>query len=245
MLNKIKFFALVFIPIAWVLAICAGAFSEEVPKETSAVQGSVKEEGKKEPVKIQDTGEVRKEAALGPNSPTSVIKKYEAEVKDTVSKYKNLGDKDNKKKKNDEILAKVRQFFDIYELGRLSLGDHWGKIKKAEQDEYSDVFKKLIERSYISKSDKLIGDYEVRYLDEKTENGNAEVKSKVIQEDADVDILYKLHMKDQGWMIYNIIADNTDLVKNYLSQFNSIIGKEGFQGLLKRMKNKLKDSGEE
>jgi phospholipid transport system substrate-binding protein len=176
-----------------------------------------------------------------PNSPTGVIKRYEKDVKEVVTKYKGKTDKTGVSDKNNEILARVRQFFDIGELARLSLGSTWEKVTPKEQAEYKDVFSKLVERSYVSKSDKLVGDYDVKYLGEEIKGDNAIVKSAVAKEDADVDIQYFMHNRQGTWMIYNIIADTTNLVKNYNSQFNSIVVKEGFPGLMRRMKSKLSE----
>jgi phospholipid transport system substrate-binding protein len=38
------------------------------------------------------------------------------------------------------------------------------------------------------------------------------------------------------WRIYDVIAENISLVNNYRSQFNRVIAKSSFEGLLKMMK---------
>jgi phospholipid transport system substrate-binding protein len=169
-------------------------------------------------------------------SPTEVIKRYEAEVKEVVKKYhKSEKDKD----KESEILEKVRMFFDIPRLARLSLGTHWKKIKPSQRKEYLGLFKKLIERSYVSQADQLIGNYKVVYEDESIKGSEAKVSSKVIKDDANVDILYEMHKRSNGWMIYNVIADSTNLIKIYRSSYNRIISKYGFSELIRRMRGKL------
>lgn len=212
---------------------------------SSTVSSSCFAQDKKDAVK--EDSEAKKDATekktLKELSPTEVIKKYEAEMKAIVNKYNADETEKSEEKKNEEIISKVRDFFDIDELAKLSLGDHWKKITQKQRQDYSDTFRKLIERSYVSKSGKLVGDYDVKYTGEKIHKNKSEVMSKVLKDDADVDITYELHRKSSKWMIYNVIVDSTDLVKNYQTSFNSTITKEGFKGLLLRMKNKLTGSG--
>ena len=47
------------------------------------------------------------------------------------------------------------------------------------------------------------------------------------------------------WMIYNIIFDQVNLVKNYQSQFNQIIAKNKLEGLMNTMRKKLKENTSE
>ena len=212
------------------------------------------------PTPAGDKGQVTKKEAIAPavpvqpstgtsaqtvvehktaDSPTDVIKKYEQDVKEVVTKYRGKDDPQSQKNKNEEILVKVRQFFDIGELAMLSLGPIWDRITVKEREEYRSVFSTLVEKSYVSKSDKLVGDYEVKYIGEEIKGEKATVKSDVIKKDANVDLTYYMHRKSERWMIYNIVADTTNLVKNYNSSFNGIVAKEGFGGLMKRMKSKL------
>ncbi len=175
----------------------------------------------------------------GTTTPTNVIKKYEGEVKEVVKKYKDKNGPDSVKKKDSEILEKVRMFFDIPRLAQLSLGEHWKKITLKDRREYMNLFRQLIERSYVSQADQLIGNYKVVYEDENVKGAEATVTSRVIKDDADVDIKYEMHKNSSGWMIYNVIADSTNLVKIYQTSYNKIIGKYGFKDLLNRMRNKL------
>jgi len=207
------------------------AFGKDAPKKEKGNEVSKSEAGNDEKG-IEDK-------KIDESSPTGVIIKYEREVKNIVKKYKGKTEKAVKKQKNEELILKVRGFFDLGELARLSLGTHWKGRSSKERKEYSNLFQKLIERSYISKSDSLLGDYKVKYGKEDIDGGKALVKSTVIKEDADVDVEYQMKKEGSGWMIYNVIADETNLIRSYKTQFNSIIGKYGFKELMSRMNNKL------
>lgn len=174
-----------------------------------------------------------------PDSPTRVIQKYTDELRSLLD----LNDRKKKGVKNLEreqkIAEKVRQFFDFPGLAKLSLGRHWMKVTKDQQKEFQDLFINLVEDSYIRRSRDLMGNYNISYGDEKIQKNHAKVVCRVARDDADIDIVYELHRNPKNWMIFNIILDNVDLIKNYQSQFNRIIGKSGFNELLKLMRKKL------
>lgn len=45
----------------------------------------------------------------------------------------------------------------------------------------------------------------------------------------------------KGWKIYDVIVDDASLLDNYRYQFDSIIKKNGYEDLIRRMESKLKD----
>ena len=183
---------------------------------------------KKEPVTI-DIDQVKSSQ----NSPLTVIQKYTKELQDLDQKTKASSDRDQL------IARKVRKYFDFDTLARESLGTHWYQINKDDQKEYSDLFISLIERSYLARSKNLVGNYELRFENEVVKKNKASVNCIVKKDDVDVDIVYQLHQKNGQWMIYNIVFDQVDLIKNYQSQFGRIIAKSQFTGLVNTMRKKL------
>ncbi len=180
-----------------------------------------------------------------PNSPTEVIQRYTEELRGIVEpgKRKEKGSRDVKQE--EKIAQKVREFFDFDGLARMSLGKHWYKITPKQQKEFSTVFIDLVETSYLRRSRNIIGDYNIVYGKEEIKKDQSKVKCSVIRNDANVDITYELHRNPKNWMIFNIILDDVDLVKNYQSQFNRIIQVAGFKGLMKRMRQKQQEGATE
>jgi phospholipid transport system substrate-binding protein len=50
---------------------------------------------------------------------------------------------------------------------------------------------------------------------------------------------YRLLQKDGDWKVYDISIEGVSLVNNYRTQFNNIIMKDSYAGLLKQMRLKL------
>lgn len=179
-----------------------------------------------------------KELALNPQSPLEVIKSYTEELKAVVEvdKQKPAG---KNLKREQTISKKVRNFFDFHELSKQSLGKHWDKTPQAKRDEFSTLFTKLVESSYLKRSRTLMGDYLIDYKNEETKGTHAKVTSIITRKDANLDITYELIKKNNKWMIYNIVLDDVDLIRNYQSQFNRIIQKDGFNQLLSMLRKKV------
>ena len=49
---------------------------------------------------------------------------------------------------------------------------------------------------------------------------------------------YRLFLKGGRWHAYDIIVDGVSLVKNYRSQFNSIIREDSYQELLRKLRDR-------
>lgn len=67
----------------------------------------------------------------------------------------------------------------------------------------------------------------------------AQVRSLVtIGPGREISIEYRLFESGARWAVYDIVTEGTSLISSYRSQFNSILRKSSFAGLLERMRNK-------
>ncbi len=55
----------------------------------------------------------------------------------------------------------------------------------------------------------------------------------------EIEVVYKLRKKSSTWIVTDMVTDGVSLVSNYQAEFNKIITNEGFEGLMKKMKDKL------
>lgn len=171
------------------------------------------------------------------DSPKEVIQNYTAELQ-TIRDEPNM----KKKKRDRQISEKVRKFFDFGSLAQMSLSSHWDQLSSKTKVEFSDLFTRLIEKSYLQKSRSLVGNYKLSFGNEIINGNKASVTSSIYKDDADFDITYELHKVGNTWMINNIIFDQVNLVKNYQSQFNRIIAKSNVDELMKLLRKKLNEN---
>jgi phospholipid transport system substrate-binding protein len=148
-----------------------------------------------------------------------------------------------KKASPEKVTASVRDFVDLDELGKRALGDHWAKLKPAEQKEYLEVLRGLIEANYI-KGMKANVDYKVDYTGETAKDDGTvivttTVKTKRKGRPLSIAIDYTLMPDAKGKLrVIDISTDGVGLVANYRAQFGKIIDKDGITGLIAKMKKK-------
>jgi phospholipid transport system substrate-binding protein len=150
------------------------------------------------------------------------------------------------KKGGAESQKKMESVFDSIldydSLAQSSLRDHWGELTEAERKEFQETLKKLVQRAYRKNLDRTM-DYDVRFEGETKEGESflvhttAQSRSNAREEPISID--YLLHRPTGPYLIQDIVTEGSSLVSNYQQQFNRIIKKEGFSGLMKRMKIKL------
>ncbi|MFB3924493.1 MAG: phospholipid-binding protein MlaC [Syntrophales bacterium] len=153
-----------------------------------------------------------------------------------VLRDKQLG----KEAKTERLETIYKSMFDEEELSRRALGRNWKKLNPAQQQEFVDLFRRLLEKAYIDK----ILDYTNEKVDFTKEiiisPDQAEVQTKVITSSRQVPIFYRVIMKGGAWKVYDVVIENVSLVQNYRSQFNSIMAKNTPAQLLDILRKRVK-----
>lgn len=178
-------------------------------------------------------------AQTGPG--TTVVRNANDQIRKLLQKKAKPGSAEEKKLAKD-VTTSVRDFLDIDDLGKRSLVDHWDKLTDAQKQEFQRLLRQLIEKNYV-KGLRANLKYKVTYTGEKAnKNGtlvvSTEIETKRRGRPYTVDIDYVLQKQDGKWRAFDVKTDGVGLVKNYRAQFNKLIGKHGFDGLLKRMRKK-------
>jgi phospholipid transport system substrate-binding protein len=142
--------------------------------------------------------------------------------------------------KKDRLESIYQGMFDEVELSRLSLGRNWNKLNASQQQEFVQLFRKILEKAY---ADKILS-----YTDEKIDfyketvlsSDRAEVRTKVITSSKEIPIFYRLILKNGVWKVYDVVIENVSLVQNYRAQFNDILAKNTTSQLLDILRKKVK-----
>lgn len=153
---------------------------------------------------------------------------------------------DAEKKVLAQITTELRDLFDIADLTKRALVDHWPKMTPAQRDGIVDTLRKIVEKNYLSQLRSNLS-YEIQYLGEDKQGEDVLVKTLIKAQrkgrPVEIPVDYLLHAEGDHWRAYDVVTDTVGLVENYRSQFNHIIAKEGVDGLIARMKARL-DKGE-
>lgn len=127
--------------------------------------------------------------------------------------------------------------FDYAEMSKRALAAYWVPLTAAERVEFVEVFKKFLSDRYAEKIEGYSGQ-QVVYLSERIEGSYAEVRSELRSEKTTIPLDYRLLLKEGRWHAYDLIVDGISLVKNYRSQFSTIIRDSSYQELVKKLRER-------
>ena len=165
-----------------------------------------------------------------------------AEVQSTVDAIMALlqnGDISAEKRK-EEISAMVRGRFDFRTMSQGVLATNWKKASPDEKERFTELFSRLLETTYRERID-AYNNERVEYLNEKIKGKKATVDTLVVTTDVEIPVQYKMLNKGDGWLAYDVVVEGVSLVRNYRDSYRDIVKKEGMDGLLARMEEKIEE----
>lgn len=137
------------------------------------------------------------------------------------------------------LAEKADEFIDFVELAKRALGDEWKKLSPKQQTEFANTMKGLLRASYAQKA---IADGKrggkVGWGGEKIVGNEAEVQSTITVGKDSFPVEYKLYKASSKWRIYDVVTDDVSLVATYSDQFQQLISKKGYEGLLSTLKSR-------
>ncbi|MDH5666722.1 MAG: ABC transporter substrate-binding protein [Nitrospira sp.] len=131
----------------------------------------------------------------------------------------------------------VEARFDYQEMSRRALGAPWKTLSDEQKQEFVTLFRTLLTNSYADKIETYSGEG-VQYLNERTEKGYAEVRTKVLSGKAEIPLDYRLINKANDWRVYDVVVDGVSLVNNYRGQFTKIIRSSSYVDLVEQLRKK-------
>lgn len=146
-----------------------------------------------------------------------------------------------------KVTTSVRGFLDIDQLGKRAMVDNWSKLSKTQQDEFSKLLRELIEENYV-RGLRANLTYAVEYVGESTDKaGNVVVQTKIKTQRKGrpytIAVDYVLVKEGDKLRAFDVKTDGVGLVENYRTMFNKIMAKDGFDGLIAKMKKKQASRG--
>ena len=141
-----------------------------------------------------------------------------------------------------KLTRTIGEFLDFEELSKRSLGRHWAKRSAAERKAFTAILRQLIEHNYLKQMRSNLK-YSVEYRKEERSGETARVVTAfTVTNDGrrqEVLVEYKMHRVKGGWMVYDVLTDDSSIVLNYRSQFNRIIKRKSYEALVEKMQKKL------
>jgi phospholipid transport system substrate-binding protein len=165
-------------------------------------------------------------------SPTEQLRAYTDRVMEVL---------ENRAMTSPERVAAVRavasEAFDVSETAQRALGIHWQQRTPAEKQEFVQIFRGLLEQTYLSRIGEFGGE-RIKYVNERIDGDRAIVRAVIVTRNGtEVPVESRLLQKADRWLIYDILIENISLIASYRSQFDRVIRTASYPELVRRLKS--------
>jgi len=143
-----------------------------------------------------------------------------------------------KEARREKLSTTIRARFDFSEMSQRILATNWKSASAAQRDSFIRIFSDLLERNYIGRIESYT-DEKIDFLKERVQGNRAAVDTVIVTKSAEIPISYRMVQQGSEWMVYDVVIESVSFVNNYRNSYGEILKKEGFDGLLARMTEKL------
>ena len=140
--------------------------------------------------------------------------------------------------RRDKIRKLIYDRFDFQLMSQRTLSTNWKKASAEQKDRFIQLFSQLLEWSYISRIEAYTNE-KVEYVGEKIKKNRAQVNTVILSAGTEIPVNYRLINKDNEWLVYDVIIEEISLISNYRSSYRTIAKKDGIDGLLAQMEQKI------
>ena len=144
------------------------------------------------------------------------------------------------------IGRQMETFMDYRKMASRTLAKkRWEKLSKAQRREFQDLLAAMVRKTYVQRFKpkhkiRISYDDQVRLL----KDGRAQVRTTIEVGRSSADVYYSMHNKAGRWWVYDIVVDEASQAHIYRRSFGRILKKEGWKGLIRRMRKSAGPSSE-
>lgn len=172
-------------------------------------------------------------------SPTETLRDFFAEGSRIL---KDPAVRDNPETGLAAVRRLVDRLLDARRAASQALGSEWDRRTAQERREFEGLFAGFIERSYLAQLVARVrgqGEVRVTYLDESTAGDTAIVNTTLTVGAASaIPFQYRMTRSGDRWTVNDVVVDGVSLVDNYRAQFQRVMSRVSFTGLLKLLREK-------
>ena len=171
-------------------------------------------------------------AAAGKTAEVETLLKEKIDKVLVILKNKELA----RPERHDLILKVVSPVFDFQLMAKLSLGKkYWPGLGAEKRGEYSDIFIKKMQQSYLDKLDIYSGE-DMIYDPPVVLGEKVHMRTYLDSKDSKLEIMYKFYKSSAGWLIYDLEVAGVSTVQTYRSQFDGVLRDGTIDDLIAKLK---------
>ncbi len=161
-----------------------------------------------------------------------------------IVKDPSLQEKEQEAARKSMVKERILRWFDLQEMARRSLANHWAKRSGQERKDFVELFGDLFVESYTTLVVDHLGDQQVTYLSEQIDTQDAIVKTKFLSKRNEPTFVdFALLRRGNAWVPYDVVIDEVSIVGNYRVQFDKVIRDQSYEALVKKMRLKRESEG--
>ncbi|MGI9212210.1 MAG: HpnM family protein [Methylococcaceae bacterium] len=136
----------------------------------------------------------------------------------------------------------VRESFEFEAVSVLALGTHWKNLDKPQKTAFIDKLTELSVATYAAQFNAYAGEGFKFESEQDLKNGRVLLRYFLnAPNEKPIKFEYQVHEFNGHWQIINIIVDGISDVALRKAQYTSLIDREGFDSLLKKLAQKIND----
>ncbi len=131
----------------------------------------------------------------------------------------------------------LKSVIDYPEMARLALGQKWTEIDEAQKKEFLEHLTKMVQNTYVKRF-KPGQAIDIKYgaAPKLLPDDRVQVVTTITVGKTSAEVHYALRPAQGRWWVYDIVVDDASQVQTYRKNFKNILDKEGWPGLMTRMK---------
>jgi phospholipid transport system substrate-binding protein len=172
--------------------------------------------------------------AAGGVAPLTLVKQLVAHVLSIV-KDKQMTQPDKQTKLRELGAAN----FDFDEMSRLAMGKSWRSLTADQRKRFIPVFTSFLEDAYLNKVQNYSGQEIQITKAYVTDKDYAQVSGYIAQQGSEqIGLGFSLKRESSAWKIYDVAVDNVSTLDSYRTEFQRIMGEEGFDELMAQIQRR-------
>jgi phospholipid transport system substrate-binding protein len=145
------------------------------------------------------------------------------------------------------VRALLTDLVDFRMAAMLALGGEWEVRTPAEREEFARLFADLLQTSMfasIGGRARIVNGLSVTYIGELADRDGVTVATSVLMRaGTELGVGYRMTERNGRWKVYDVVLDGVSLVDNYRAQFQKVIGRSSYAGLVGEMRTRIAELG--
>lgn len=149
-------------------------------------------------------------------------------------------DSDFSEQQLQELRLIVNDMMDYGAMARFALADTFDELQTEQQNEFIDLFARIIRDQSLSQLD--IYRARVEYDNIEVQDNKATVSTTAVMDDNRIAVVYRMQRKQDQWVITDMSIDDAWTAESYRRSFQNIIRRRGFDALMDNLRRRAEQA---